>query len=226
MTTMCHCRKAQTLEAWRQRIAALFAGDADDAITRVCAPAQAISAARGGFSSHHRRHGNDARADRRAAAASAHLYAIVSPLPSADYRFAVSAIPVPRPGGGLCFGPGFATHQYFAGCPGNAQRGRLYLPYEYLVEEYVPVTVPEALQSPQLPLVCAKLAVLADRYFAQAEAAMRLAAAAQCAPRNSWRQLPSAARILRASNLPIRAACLFAEIQEITAGDVFIYHDR
>jgi phytoene synthase len=55
----------------------------------------------------------------------------------------------------------------------DAQRGRLYLPYDYLVAANVPVTADAALLSPNLPEVCEKVAVLAEQYFEQAEAAMR-----------------------------------------------------
>ena len=56
----------------------------------------------------------------------------------------------------------------------DAQRARLYLPHEYLVEEGVPVTVEGALHSSYLPEVCERVARLAEQYFEQAEAAMRL----------------------------------------------------
>lgn len=56
----------------------------------------------------------------------------------------------------------------------DAARGRLYLPREYLAEAGVPPTPDAALAAPNLPEVCRRVAALAERYFAQAHAAMAL----------------------------------------------------
>jgi phytoene synthase len=55
----------------------------------------------------------------------------------------------------------------------DAARGRLYLPREYLQAENVPCRPAEALASPGLEAVCARVAVEADRHFAAAFAAMQ-----------------------------------------------------
>ena len=196
--------KRETLEAWRQRIAALFAGDADDAITRVLRASAKQYQLREvdfiGIIDGMEMDGGEP--------------IVAPPLQVLDLYCDRVASAVGRLS--VCvFGDTSAAAQEVAYALGralqltnilrdvreDAQRGRLYLPYEYLVEEYVPVTVPEALQSPQLPLVCAKLAVLADRYFAQAEAAMRLCRRRAMRPAKlmaaSYRPLLG---ILRASN--------------------------
>jgi phytoene synthase len=57
----------------------------------------------------------------------------------------------------------------------DAQRGRLYLPREWLDAEHIPPDPAAALHSPRLPAVCATMLAAARAYFTQAEAAM-----AQC----------------------------------------------
>jgi len=199
--------KRQALEVWRQRVAALFAGDADDAITRVLrASAVAYELREADFIGIIDGMEMDAGEP------------IVAPrLPVLDLYCDRVASAVGRLS--VCiFGDTSAAAQDVAYALGralqltnilrdvweDAKRGRLYLPYEYLVEEYVPVTVAAALESPQLPQVCAKLADLADGYFAQAEAAMR-----RC-PRRAMRpaKLMAASyrpllRILRAGNFAV-----------------------
>ncbi len=60
----------------------------------------------------------------------------------------------------------------------DAERGRLYLPGEWLVEAGVPLDPAGALASPALPLVCARVAERAHANFFEAEEAMR-----RCDPR-------------------------------------------
>jgi len=55
----------------------------------------------------------------------------------------------------------------------DAQRGRLYLPNEYLREAGVPLDAAAAMQSRYLPVVCMRLSRLAEKYFGEAETAMR-----------------------------------------------------
>jgi squalene synthase HpnD len=54
----------------------------------------------------------------------------------------------------------------------DAERGRLYLPAEYLDQARVPHDPVVALASPALPIVCARLAADARRYFGDARAHM------------------------------------------------------
>jgi presqualene diphosphate synthase len=60
----------------------------------------------------------------------------------------------------------------------DAERGRVYLPYEYLQEAGIVAEPRAVLESPALPGVCARVADLAEWNFQQAEAAMAL-----CIPR-------------------------------------------
>ncbi|MEI7712467.1 MAG: presqualene diphosphate synthase HpnD [Rhodospirillales bacterium] len=54
----------------------------------------------------------------------------------------------------------------------DAKRGRVYLPLEYLRDAGVPLTPQGVLTSPALPAACARVAVLAHRYFDEATTAM------------------------------------------------------
>lgn len=54
----------------------------------------------------------------------------------------------------------------------DADRGRVYLPLEYLAEAGVPPSPEGVLTSPALPLACARLAGMAHRHFRTAHAAM------------------------------------------------------
>ena len=56
----------------------------------------------------------------------------------------------------------------------DAERGRLYLPREYLAAEGVPLEVPAALDHPNMPHVCARVAKDAHAHFANAWAAMEV----------------------------------------------------
>ena len=60
----------------------------------------------------------------------------------------------------------------------DAGRGRLYLPREWLEEAEVPPEPMAALHHTALPALCGRMAAMAHRHFAQAEAAM-----ARCIPR-------------------------------------------
>jgi squalene synthase HpnD len=60
----------------------------------------------------------------------------------------------------------------------DAGRGRLYLPREWLDEAGVPPDPDAALRHTALPALCGRMAAMAHRHFAQAEAAM-----ARCVPK-------------------------------------------
>lgn len=60
----------------------------------------------------------------------------------------------------------------------DAERGRLYLPLEWLEEAGMPTDPDAALVHPALPALCARMAAAAHRHFVQAEAAM-----ARCVPK-------------------------------------------
>ena len=56
----------------------------------------------------------------------------------------------------------------------DAAAGRLYLPLEWLEDEHVPSTLPDALSAPAIGRVCARMANLARTHFKGADAAMAL----------------------------------------------------
>jgi presqualene diphosphate synthase len=68
----------------------------------------------------------------------------------------------------------------------DAERGRLYLPREFLERRGIPATTAprDALRDSALPAVCGELAAIAERHFADAEAAM-----ARC---SRWAMRPAA----------------------------------
>lgn len=168
--------KCQALEVWRLRVAAFFAGNADDAITRVLrASAEAYQLREADFIGIIDGMEMDAGEP------------IVAPaLPLLDLYCDRVASAVGRLS--VCvFGDTGAAAQEVAYALGralqltnilrdvweDAQRGRLYLPCEYLAAEAVPLEPEAALRSPRLPAACERVAVLAEKYFAEAEAAMR-----------------------------------------------------
>jgi phytoene synthase len=75
----------------------------------------------------------------------------------------------------------------------DAGNGRLYLPRELLEDQNVPTTPAGALASAHLPQVCAKIAAMADANFARAHAAMDLCKPAAMRP----------ARLMEASYRPL-----------------------
>jgi squalene synthase HpnD len=187
--------KRKALEAWRQRIAGAYAGSADDAVTRVLREIAPI---------YHLR-----EADFIAIIDGMEMDGeaiIAPPLPVLDLYCDRVAAAVGRLSVKI-FGDDSSQAQDVAYALGralqltnilrdvreDAARGRLYLPNEYLLEAAVPRTPAAALSSRNLPRACEKLAVLAERYFDQAEAAMRLCGAKTMRP----------ARLMAASYRPL-----------------------
>ena len=169
--------KRDELEIWRRRIASCFAGQADDAVTRVLrASALAYGLREKDFLCIIDGMEMDA-GEPIVAPSLAMLDLYCDRVASAVGRLSVRI-----------FGDGSEAAQQVAHALGralqltnilrdlweDAQRGRLYLPQEFLAGESVPPTVEAALQSPRLPAVCEQVARLADSYFEQADAAMRL----------------------------------------------------
>jgi squalene synthase HpnD len=168
--------KRRELEVWRKRVAAFFAGAADDATTRVLrASAREYQLREADFIGIIDGMEMDAGEP-----------IVAPPLPVLDLYCDRVASAVGRLS--VCvFGDNSEAAREVAHALGralqltnilrdvweDAQRGRLYLPYDYLVAAEVPVTADAALLSPRLPAVCEKIAVLAEQYFEQAEAAMR-----------------------------------------------------
>ena len=163
------------LQAWRGRVAALFRGQADDPVTRVLALAIRAFALR--------------QADFQAVIDGMEMdaTAIVAPdLPTLDLYCDRVAAAVGRLSV-RAFGDASAAADRVAYALGralqltnilrdvheDAQRGRLYLPREYLDDAGVPAAAQAALAHPALPAVCARLAADARIRFAEAHAAMR-----------------------------------------------------
>jgi phytoene synthase len=170
-------RKQAALQDWRQRIAGLYAGRADCAITRCLAVAAA---------EYHLR-----EADFIAIIDGMEMDAgppiVAPPLPLLDLYCDRVAAAVGRLSVHV-FGDESGQAQDVAYALGralqltnilrdvgeDAARGRLYLPHEYLTEAAVPLEPAAASASKNLPVACRRLAALAERYFEQAEAAMAL----------------------------------------------------
>jgi phytoene synthase len=169
--------KRAALQAWRSKIALIFAGTAEDGISRVLRAAVAAYGLR--------------EADFIAIIDGMEMDAgapiVAPPLPVLDLYCDRVAAAVGRLSVRV-FGDGSDQAQDVAYALGralqltnilrdvgeDAARGRLYLPHEFLAAEDVPFDAQGALKSPALPAVCAKLERLAQKYFYEAETAMAL----------------------------------------------------
>jgi squalene synthase HpnD len=168
--------KLPRLAAWRERIAGLYSGQSDGPVTRVLA----VAVQRFGL----RREDFLAVIDGMQMDAEA---AIVAPdLATLDLYCDRVAAAVGRLSV-RAFGDSSAAADEVAHSLGralqltnilrdlqeDAERGRLYLPREWLDEAAVPHDPPAALRAPGLPLVCARVAALANEQFQAAREAMR-----------------------------------------------------
>jgi len=179
--------KLAGLAAWRARIAALYAGQADDAVTRVLLPAiQAYGLRQEDFIAVIDGMAMDTDAIVAPDLATLDLYC--DRVAAAVGRLSVRA-----------FGDGSVDADRVAWHLGRALqltnilrdvaedtgRGRLYLPREWLEQAGVPTapgTLHRILDHPGLPGVCARVAAEAHRHFDDAHAAMRLCAPAAMRP--------------------------------------------
>jgi len=168
--------KRAALKAWRKRIAGLYAGNAEDAVTRVLRAAVTAYALR-----------------------EADFIAIIDGMEMDGVPIVAPALPVldlycDRVAAAVgrlsvrVFGDGGSPAQDVAYALGralqltnilrdvkeDAARGRLYLPHEFLEAESVPFDVTGALASDALPKVCARVAKLAEKNFSEAESSMKL----------------------------------------------------
>jgi presqualene diphosphate synthase len=168
--------KRAALDAWRARIDALYAGASDDAVTRVLAAAVPLYGLR--------------REDFLAIVDGMQMDAeapIVAPaLKTLDLYCDRVAAAVGRLSVRI-FGDASPAADRVANALGralqltnilrdlveDAERGRLYLPREWLEAAHVPADPAAALAAPGLPLVCARTAALAHNHFDQAAEAMR-----------------------------------------------------
>ncbi len=167
--------KRAALEAWRRRIADLYAGAASDAVTRVLLSAVRNFALR--------------EADFLAVIDGMEMDAdgIVAPdlltldlycdrVAGAVGRLSVRAFGDASTAADRvahALGRALQLTNVLRDVHEDAMRGRLYLPREYLAAEGVPPLPGPALAHPGLARVCARLAVDAREKFAEAKAAMR-----------------------------------------------------
>lgn len=172
------CR-ATRLQEWRSRIAALYSGDTDDAVTRVLLPAVSRFGLR--------------QQDFIAVIDGMQMDTdtpIVAPdLPTLDLycdrvaaavgRLSVRAFGDSSPAADRvahALGRALQLTNILRDLQEDAERSRLYLPREWLDEANVPHdprAALAALAAPGLPSVCNRVAALAHRYFEDAAAAMR-----------------------------------------------------
>jgi phytoene synthase len=167
--------KRAALQKWRERIAAAYKGQADDAVTRVLAAIIPLYELKE----------KDFIAVIDGMEMDAGVPIVAPPMPVLDLYCDRVAAAVGRLSVRI-FGDASNAAEDVAYALGralqltnilrdvaeDAARGRLYLPHEYLAEAEIGFTPEAALAAPALPQVCEKLARLAEKYFAQAESAM------------------------------------------------------
>jgi presqualene diphosphate synthase len=168
--------KLPKLAAWRERIAALYLGQADGPVTRVLVAAV-------------RRFGLR-REDFLAVVDGMQMDAetvIVAPdlatldrycdrVAAAVGRLSVRVFGDPSPAADLVahsLGRALQLTNILRDLQEDAERGRLYLPREWLDDAAVPYDPSAALHAPGLPLVCARVAALAHGHFQAAQESMR-----------------------------------------------------
>ena len=168
-------QKLEGLDAWRRRIAALFDGRPDDAVTRVLAPAVQRYALRQ----------EDFLAVIDGMAMDTATAIVAPDLETLDLycdrvAAAVGRLSVRAFGDGSPAADEVAWHlgralqltNILRDVAEDAGRGRLYLPREWLDDAGVPYDAHEILRHPALPALCARMAAQAHRHFDQAQAAM------------------------------------------------------
>jgi phytoene synthase len=167
--------KQAALNEWRDRIAALYVGKADDPITRALLTVLRDYGVReADFLAVIDGMEMDAAAP-IIAPSLAELDLYCDRVASAVGRLSVRVFgDSSRYADEVAFalGRGLQLTNILRDVPEDAARGRLYLPREILEAHGVPPTLPAALVSSALPLVCQKIAEMAEENFARAEAAM------------------------------------------------------
>ncbi len=168
--------KLAGLAAWRERIAALYAGKPDDAVTRVLAPAIGRYALRQ----------EDFLAVIDGMAMDAAQPIVAPDLATLDLycdrvAAAVGRLSVRAFGDTSAAADEVAWHlgralqltNILRDVAEDAARGRLYLPREWLHDADVPCEPREALNHIALPALCARMAAQARRHFKAADTAMQ-----------------------------------------------------
>lgn len=169
--------KRRALDAWRERIGVLAHGQADDPVTRVLLTATRAFGLRAA----------DFIAVIDGMQMDAETVIVAPDLATLDLYCDRVAAAVGRLSV-RCFGDGRPEADRVAFCLGralqltnilrdiyeDAERGRLYLPAEFLDEESIARDPDAALRSPRLPRVCERVALIAHEYFDHADEAMLL----------------------------------------------------
>jgi presqualene diphosphate synthase len=169
--------KRADLALWRREVDAIFAGKAARPLSRVLADvARAYRLRREDFLAIIDGMEMDAAADIRAPSL-AELDLYCDRVASAVGRLSVRIFGSDLPAAdrvAWALGRALQLTNILRDLAEDAARGRLYLPREYLVEAGIDMAEPAAvLRHPALGAACDRLAVLADRRFAEAAAAMR-----------------------------------------------------
>ncbi len=168
--------KLQRLTEWRSRVAGLYSGRSDNAVTRVLLPAVTAFGLR--------------QADFEAVIDGMQMDAettIVAPdlatldlycdrVAAAVGRLSVRAFGDASPSADLVahhLGRALQLTNILRDIDEDARRGRLYLPREFLESAGVPADPLAAKTHAALPLVCERVATLAHQHFDDARAAMR-----------------------------------------------------
>ncbi len=173
--------KIAGLAAWRGRIAGLYAGRAEDAVTRVLLPAvQRYALRQDDFMAVIDGMQMDAEAV-IVAPDVAELDLYCDRVAAAVGRLSVRAFGDASPAAddvAWHLGRALQLTNILRDVAEDVARGRLYLPREWLRDAGVPADPAAALRHPGLPAVCARMAADARRHFTEARAAMH-----RCAPR-------------------------------------------
>jgi phytoene synthase len=170
-------QKETELNAWRERIAGLYRGDAPDALTRTL-----LSATR---TYDLREEDYLAIIDGMAMDAGAPIVAptlatldvYCDRVASAVGRHSVRIFGDPSPAAqdvAYALGRALQLTNILRDVGEDAARGRLYLPFEWLAEAGIPADPAAALMSANLPRVCKRVAKLADHNFDEAFATMAM----------------------------------------------------
>jgi presqualene diphosphate synthase len=168
--------KRARLDEWRARVADLYQGEGSDAVTRVLVRAvRAFELRRADFEAII--DGMQMDADGAIVAPDlATLLLYCDRVAVAVGRLSVRAFGDASPDArrvALHLGRALQLTNILRDLREDAERGRLYLPREYLTDAGVPFDPDAALTHPALPLVCARVADLAHENFRAAASAMR-----------------------------------------------------
>jgi presqualene diphosphate synthase len=167
--------KLRELAAWRQRIAGLYKGQSDDAVTRVLVAAVAKFGLRAedfiAVIDGMQMDGETVIVAPRMAELDLYCDRVASSVGRLSVRTFGDASPA-ADRVAFALGRALQLTNILRDIQEDAERGRLYLPAEYLADAGVPPEPMAALTSPGLHLVCERLATLAHRYFSDARQEM------------------------------------------------------